>query len=309
MKSADSYRQAPIRDLWELESHLQSATLAENHHHATIYERDNSNLTNPSHIRVPITSNQQPFIPTHTQLALQVPSAALQAHLVRHPDRLVHGYQPNPSNRNRHHPLINPLLVPLLDTPQQSCSPQQNPRLPAVHQSRPVFIFPHPDHPPSPKSSVTKTTSHPLCSTYSATLLNLLLFCSLNETLCKFQVTTVISIIIITALPITEPPLPTLRSLLLQYLLSLLALYSPQPSPPPPRSRVLLQHLQPQPPHPPLSPWPPEPTPHHPPAPPGGNPRVLLPPCYFRRSPGRLHLGHSVVLRGISSRHSLECLV
>ena len=41
--------------------------------------------------------------------------------------------------------------------------------------------------PPSPshkstsaKSSVTKTTSHFLCSTHSATLLNLLLFCSLN---------------------------------------------------------------------------------------------------------------------------------
>ena len=41
---ADSCRQAPITDLWELESHLQSATLAETHHHATIYERDNSVL-------------------------------------------------------------------------------------------------------------------------------------------------------------------------------------------------------------------------------------------------------------------------
>ena len=43
-KSADSCRQAPIRYLWELESHLQSATIAETHHHATIYERDNSVL-------------------------------------------------------------------------------------------------------------------------------------------------------------------------------------------------------------------------------------------------------------------------
>ena len=91
--------------------------------------------TPPPHIRVPITSNQQPFIPTHTQLALQVPSSALQAHLVCHPDRLVHGYQPNPFNQNRRHPLINPLLLPLLDPPQQRCSPQQNPRLPAVVRS------------------------------------------------------------------------------------------------------------------------------------------------------------------------------
>ena len=43
-KSANSCRQAPIRDLWELESHLQSATLAETHHNATIYEKDNSVL-------------------------------------------------------------------------------------------------------------------------------------------------------------------------------------------------------------------------------------------------------------------------
>ena len=43
-KSADSCRQAPIRDLWELESHLQSATPAETHHNATIYEKDDSVL-------------------------------------------------------------------------------------------------------------------------------------------------------------------------------------------------------------------------------------------------------------------------
>ena len=57
---------------------------------------------------------------------------------------------------------------------------------------------------------MTKTTSHPLCSTHLATLLNLPLFCSLNETLCKFQVTTVISVITIIALPITTSPPPQL---------------------------------------------------------------------------------------------------
>ena len=36
--------------------------------------------TPPPHIRVPITSDQQPLIPTHTQLALQVSSAALVRH-------------------------------------------------------------------------------------------------------------------------------------------------------------------------------------------------------------------------------------
>ena len=41
-KSVDNCRQEPIRDLWELESHLQSATPAETHHNATIYEKDNS---------------------------------------------------------------------------------------------------------------------------------------------------------------------------------------------------------------------------------------------------------------------------
>ena len=37
------------------------------------------------------------------------------------------------------------------------------------------------------------------------------------------------------------------------------------------------------------------------PAPPGGNPSVLMPPFCFRRSPGRLHLGHSVVPWGALS--------
>ena len=129
-----------------------------------------------------------------------------------------------------------------------------------MYLSLPVFILPHPDH-HSPKSSVTKTTSHPLCSTHSATLLNLPQFCSLNETLCKFQVTTVI----ITALPITELPppparpptlpFPALCSLLLPFLLSLLAvLFSSPAFPlPPPRSGILFQHLQPQPPPPSIS--------------------------------------------------------
>ena len=44
VQSADSCRQAPIRDLWQLESHLQSATPEETRHHATIYGRDNSVL-------------------------------------------------------------------------------------------------------------------------------------------------------------------------------------------------------------------------------------------------------------------------
>ena len=38
-KLTDSCRQARIRDLWELESHQQSATLAETHHNVTIYEK------------------------------------------------------------------------------------------------------------------------------------------------------------------------------------------------------------------------------------------------------------------------------
>ena len=43
-KSAISCRQAPKMGLWELESHLQSATQAETHHNATIYEKDDSVL-------------------------------------------------------------------------------------------------------------------------------------------------------------------------------------------------------------------------------------------------------------------------
>ena len=43
-KSAASCRQAPIRDLLELESHQQFATLAETHHNATIYEKNDSVL-------------------------------------------------------------------------------------------------------------------------------------------------------------------------------------------------------------------------------------------------------------------------
>ena len=132
--------------------------------------------------------------------------------------------------------------------------------------------------------------SHPLSSTHSATLLNLPLFCSLNETLCKFQVTTVISIISSQPSPSPTPPPPQLdplpltaqRSLLLPCLLSFLALMfsTAFPSPllgpgffstvsnPSPTSASTLS----------LSPWLPEPTLHQPPAQPGGNPRVLLPP-------------------------------
>ena len=41
-KLPNSCRLEPIRDLWESESHQQSATLAETHHNATIYEKVDS---------------------------------------------------------------------------------------------------------------------------------------------------------------------------------------------------------------------------------------------------------------------------
>ena len=72
------------------------------------------------------------------------------AHLVRHPDRLVHGNQSNSPDRNCRHPLIDPFLLSLLDPPQQRCSPQPHPRLPTVHQSRPLLVLPPSKSPPPP---------------------------------------------------------------------------------------------------------------------------------------------------------------
>ena len=196
-------------------------------------------LPTPKSPHTPITFNQQPYIPTHTQLALQVTSAALQANLVRHPDRLVHGHQPSPSDRHRRHPLINSLLVPLLNPLQQRCSPQQTPRLSAVHQRRPVLILPHPDHPLPKKlrnqnylpSSLLHPLSHPPQPTP-------VLFPQRDPLQTEPPPP---------ARPPTSP-LPALRSLLLPYLLSLLALLFSAAFPLPPlRSRVLFHCLQPLP--------------------------------------------------------------